>query len=65
LEAEEIDTARREVLRAQRSALLGLRHDGVISDDVFDQLSVEIDGLLSGATDEFRLVVDAPPAEPE
>lgn len=46
LEAEELDTAYREGLRAQRSALLGLRHDGVISDDVFDELSAEIDATL-------------------
>ncbi len=46
LEAEELDTAYREGLRAQRSALLGLRHDGVISDDVFVELSTEIDTTL-------------------
>ena len=43
LEAEELDTAQREALRAQRSALLGLQHDGVISSDVFDELAAEID----------------------
>jgi CPA1 family monovalent cation:H+ antiporter len=48
LEAEEIDTARRELLRAQRSALLGLRRDGVISDEVYDQLTAEIDAVLVG-----------------
>jgi len=46
LEAEELDTAYREALRAQRSALLGLRHDGVISNDVFDELAAEIDATL-------------------
>ncbi|MDE3088521.1 MAG: Na+/H+ antiporter [Chloroflexota bacterium] len=46
LQAEELDTAKREVLRAQRSALLGLRRDGVISDEVFEKLSVEIDAVL-------------------
>ena len=49
LEAEEVDTARREVLRAQRSALLGLRRDGVISEEVFEKLSAEVDSMLSGA----------------
>jgi CPA1 family monovalent cation:H+ antiporter len=49
LEAEEVDTARREVLRAQRSALLGLRRDGVISEEVFENLSAEVDTMLSGA----------------
>jgi CPA1 family monovalent cation:H+ antiporter len=43
LEAEELDIARREALRAQRSALLSLVRDGVISQDVFDELGMEID----------------------
>jgi CPA1 family monovalent cation:H+ antiporter len=47
LEAEELDTAYREALRAQRSALLGMRHDGVISNDVFDELAAEIDATLA------------------
>jgi CPA1 family monovalent cation:H+ antiporter len=47
LEAEEMETGWREMLRAQRSALLSLRQDGVISDDVFEQLSTEVDAQLS------------------
>lgn len=47
LEAEELDTAKREALRAQRSALLGLRRDGVISEGVFEKLSGEVDALLT------------------
>jgi CPA1 family monovalent cation:H+ antiporter len=43
LEAQELDTARREALRAQRSALLGLFRDGIISQEVFSELGVEID----------------------
>lgn len=46
IEAEELAAAHRESLRAQRSALLGLRHDGVISQDVFDELATEIDATL-------------------
>lgn len=46
LEAEEIDTVHRETLRAKRSALLGLQHDGVISEDVFNELAAEIDTSL-------------------
>jgi CPA1 family monovalent cation:H+ antiporter len=46
LEAEEMDIARREALRAQRSALLGLLRDGVISQEVFDELGMEIDTEL-------------------
>ncbi len=47
LEAEELEIGWREMLRAQRSALLSLRQDGVISDDVFEQLSTEVDAQLS------------------
>ncbi len=47
LEAEELDTGWREMLRAQRSALFDLRQDGVISDEVFEQLSTDIDAQLS------------------
>jgi hypothetical protein len=47
LEAEELETGWREIMRAQRSSLFDLRHDGVISDDVFEQLSIEVDAQLS------------------
>jgi CPA1 family monovalent cation:H+ antiporter len=47
LETEELDTAWREMLRAQRSALLDLRRDGVIKDEVFEELSAEVDAQLS------------------
>ena len=47
LEAEELDTGWREMLRAQRASMLSLRQDGVISDDVFEQLSSDIDAQLS------------------
>ncbi len=47
LEAEELEIGWRELLRAQRSALLGLRRDGVISEEVFEELSTEIDAQLS------------------
>ena len=46
LETEELDTIRREILRAQRSAYLGLRGDGVISEDTFEKLSAEVDAVL-------------------
>ncbi|HLB46818.1 MAG TPA: Na+/H+ antiporter [Anaerolineales bacterium] len=49
LEAEELDTGWRELLRAQRGALLGLRRDGVISEEVFEKLTAEVDaGLTAG-----------------
>jgi len=47
LESEELNTGWRERLRAQRSALLGLRRDGVISDEVFEKLTAEVDSQLS------------------
>jgi monovalent cation:H+ antiporter, CPA1 family len=56
LEAEELDTARREVLRAQRSAFMGLRQDGVIEEEVFEQLSAEVDATLEQGTDAFWFV---------
>jgi uncharacterized protein YaaQ len=47
VEAEELDTARREALRAQRSALTGLLNDSVISEDVYSQLIGEVDAALA------------------
>ncbi len=46
VEEEELDTARRESLRAQRSALNRLRRDRVISDENYAQLVAEIDAAL-------------------
>ncbi len=60
LEAEELDTAWREALRAERSALLGLRRDGVISDEVFDDLATEIDVTLQNAVIEHLPPAPAP-----
>lgn len=47
VQAEELDSARREGLRAQRSALIGLMKDGIISEDIFEQLVRGIDVELS------------------
>jgi Na+:H+ antiporter len=47
LEAEELETTRRELLRAQRSALVGLRNDGIISEEVFEKLTTEVDASLT------------------
>ena len=46
VEAEEMDTARREALRAQRSALRGLLRDGVISEESYSTLVGEVDAAL-------------------
>jgi uncharacterized protein YaaQ len=47
VEAEELDTAHREALRAQRSALTGLLRDGVISEDTYSELVGEVDTALT------------------
>jgi CPA1 family monovalent cation:H+ antiporter len=47
VEAEELDTARREALRAQRGALTGLLRDGVISEETYSQLVGEVDAALT------------------
>jgi hypothetical protein len=48
LSDEEFELARRELLRAQRGALLGLRRDGVISEEAFEKLVIEVDIALGG-----------------
>jgi CPA1 family monovalent cation:H+ antiporter len=48
VEAEELDTALREGLRAQKSALIGLLKDGVISEEIYSQLVRGIDLELTG-----------------
>jgi CPA1 family monovalent cation:H+ antiporter len=43
LQTAEIETASRETLRAQRSALANFRRDGIISDATYEELLAEID----------------------
>ncbi len=62
LAAEELKDARRELLRAERSALMGLRRDGVISEEVFEKLVAEVDAELIGAPD---LELPAAPPSPQ
>jgi CPA1 family monovalent cation:H+ antiporter len=53
LAGEELGRARRELLRAQRSALLRLQRDGIISEAVYETLVSEIDlGLVGEAEDQ-------------
>ena len=47
VEAEEMDTARREALRAQRSTISNLRKEGVLSEENYSQLAIEIDTALT------------------
>ncbi len=49
LAAEELERARRELLRAQRAALRSLQRDGIVSEEVFEKLAAEID---TGLTDD-------------
>ncbi|MBE0685439.1 MAG: Na+/H+ antiporter [Anaerolineaceae bacterium] len=56
LESEELELARREILRAQRSAYLGMRSDGVISEEIFETLTSEIDAALDNEDEEFWYV---------
>ena len=46
LENKEYETVRREVLRARRSALFDLHHDGAISQEVLEKLIAEVDADL-------------------
>jgi CPA1 family monovalent cation:H+ antiporter len=59
LEAEEMDTGWRELFRAQRSALLDLRRDGVISEEAFENLTAEVDAQLSEGYQEFPMLGEA------
>ena len=53
LEADEIVTARRESLRAQRTMLANLRRDGVIGEETYEQLAAEADVALDASTEEW------------
>ncbi len=60
LESEELESARREVLRAQRSAYLGMRSDGVISEEIYEQLAAEVDTALEGNSGAFLFLPQQP-----
>lgn len=46
IEEQELITARREMLRAERAMLVTLRHDGVVSDSTYEELVTEVDTAL-------------------
>ena len=56
VEAEELDTAYREALRAQRTVLTGLLHDGVITDETYSLLIGEVDEALMEENPSRKLV---------
>jgi CPA1 family monovalent cation:H+ antiporter len=49
VEVQELETIRREYLRALRSTYTSLSKDGVVSDDTYAKLVGEVDAALSGA----------------
>jgi monovalent cation:H+ antiporter, CPA1 family len=55
LKAEEIDDARRESLRAQRATLASLVSDGVISEEIYDELVTEVDAALESAPESVEV----------
>jgi len=59
LEMEELELARREILRAQRSAYSGLRRDGVVSEEAFEKLATEVDAGLDTGGGPFWFVPQA------
>jgi CPA1 family monovalent cation:H+ antiporter len=64
VEAEELDTARREALRAQRSALIGLLSDGVISEEIYSQLARGIDIQLARSQENWIGLIKEKVLEP-
>jgi monovalent cation:H+ antiporter, CPA1 family len=47
LQVTDMQTAQRELLRVQRGALMRLRSEGIISDEVFQELTAEVDAELT------------------
>lgn len=47
---EELGNAKVEILRAQRSTLLDLKQDGLISEEAFERLGAEVDSQLIAAS---------------
>jgi CPA1 family monovalent cation:H+ antiporter len=56
LEAEELETARRESLRAQRSMLANLLRDGVVSEETYEGLVAEVDLALDAGADMWSVM---------
>jgi CPA1 family monovalent cation:H+ antiporter len=52
LQAEELEEARQEGLRAQRAMLATLLSDGLISDQVYEELVTEVDMALKGEVEQ-------------
>jgi CPA1 family monovalent cation:H+ antiporter len=65
LAEEEVRDARRELLRARRGALLGLRREGIISQEALDTLAVELDAGLAEVEGSDSPPVALPPDQDE
>ena len=65
LAAEEVQSVQRELLRAQRAALLDLRRDGVISEEAFEKLVAEVDAEITSAMETIQPVAEQRPQEGE
>jgi uncharacterized protein YaaQ len=57
LEAEELETARRESLQAQRAMLANLVRDGVISDETYEDLVTEVDVAVEAGADMWSSMI--------
>lgn len=55
LEAEELQVAQKEFLRAQRSTIQELFRNGIVSEEVYENLVAEIDSKLMGDEADFKL----------
>ncbi len=54
LEAQEMLTARREMLRAQRGMLATLRRNGVVSEATFEHLVAEVDAAIESDLEDWK-----------
>ena len=54
LEQDEIEHAREEMLRAQRSNLIDMLQDGLIREETYEELAIEIDAALESGIDPWQ-----------
>jgi CPA1 family monovalent cation:H+ antiporter len=54
LETEELETARRELIQAEKSALIGLRRNGSLKNETFERLISELDASLAETADKVN-----------
>lgn len=54
LEQDEIEHAREEMLRAQRSNLIDMLQDGLIREETYEELAIEIDAAIESGVDPWK-----------